>query len=426
METPGDKPEVKQLYKVVLKKAPDPNQAAEVILRRMPSLDEDRIRILLESLPAEIVSDLDALYAEDLVGALREIGADAEKRVILSTVICKNHPGQLGKTQCMVCGKPICAECIKVGKGQRLCVEHSGADRPKIPSAFPWVRLILLLILAGVGAYAYYTTTKARAPFDFSRPYKLAIVAFSVDSPENWRIYFNEFNKDSGAPYSDLANHTIHDMTGWFQREYERYGKKGKLDQAIEIEIFGPFDAAEPPPDPPSPDQDIFNRYLTWKKFKSYFTGIDGTNNINTAKFDGVLYVRFMKDNFGGLLESYASKKANIGLVQCYLDPNAIDQNIMVVLHEFFHLINAQDHYDADNNPIKPEGLPDPFADTPYPQTYADVMAGRIATGEGESRDIMGLRDLRVNIYTAHEIGWIEEQQFIDITTVSHKIPSLD
>lgn len=423
MESPENKPEQKPRYRVILKSAPDPDQAAEVILRRV-RMDEDRVRGIVRSLPAEVATNMDPLYADDLAGALREIGGEAEKKIIPSSVICSRHPDQRGRSMCMVCGNVICNECIKEADGQRLCAEHSGADKPELPSTFPWVKVVLLLILVGVGAFAWYTITKPREPFPFDRPYKLAIVGFMVDLPEQWRKVVNEFQKDSNSEYVDLQNHTLPHMTGWFQREYERYG--GQLEQALEIEIFGPFDEMDVPPPPPSEDQSFFDRYIQWRKLKDHFRKLNTRHKLDLSDFDGVIYINFVEGGFDEFLESWAVRRYNIGLVNCYLNKSLIETNIMIVLHETFHLLNAKDHYDINGNPTAPEGFADPFTDPVYPQLYADIMAGRIATDVDESTGIYGLMQLRANIYTAYEVGWIEEEDFINITTVTKMVPSLE
>jgi len=410
-------------YRVILKQAPDPAKAAEVILQRAGG-DEQHVNRLVNSLPVQIATDLDPLRAEDLAGALRAIGADTEKRLIPSSVTCSDHEGQPGRSVCLVCGEVVCQICMKEAKGQPLCLEHSGQDKPDIPIAFPWVRVILLLILIGVGAYGYYVLIiKERTPFTWDRPYRLAVVGFMVELPDEWRGFINKFRADTGREYIDMENHTLPDMVGWFQREYERYG--GSMPQALELEIFGPFDEMEPPPEPPLSEQKIIDRFLQWFKFKDHFKKFDGRHKLELGEFDGVIYVQFVNGPFDGFLESWASKRENIALVNCYLSVDMIEQDIMIVLHEFFHLVNAKDHYDEDLNVKIPEGLPEPFADPLYPQRFADIMAGRIADDESMSREIMSLSEVRVNIYTAREVGWISDESFEQMIT-NHEIISLE
>jgi len=410
-------------YRVIVKKVGDIDAAARVAARRAGG-EAEKYRALLMSLPAEVATNLDALYAEDLAGALRETGADAEKKLIPSSVLCSTHPGQPGRSFCLVCGKVVCAQCIKEGGGNPLCAEHSGKQREKLPSTFPWVRVILLLVLAGVGLYAYHVITKAREPFPFDRPYKLAVVGFMVELPSQWRLFIENFQKDTGREYVDLRNHTLPDITGWFQREYERYG--GTLSQAVTLDIYGPFNLMEPPPEPPAPDQSFFDRFLQWQKFKRYFKNFNEQHNINSDDYDGVIYVQFVEGRFDEFTESWASREANIALVNVFLNRDMVEQDIMIVLHEFFHLLNAKDHYDQRGLPKVPEGLADPFQEPLYPQDYADVMAGRVAVSESEAREIIGLSELRTNVYTAHEVGWIPDEEFQGIVSGAMSAPPLD
>ena len=424
MEIPGSKPPPEQTgkYRVILKEAPDLKRAAEVIVRRT-GVNEGAVYITIRKLPAEVATNLDPLYAEDLAGSLRDIGAVAEKRIIPSSVVCSIHFGQPGRALCAVCGKVLCKACIDDADGQTLCAEHSGKNKEPIPSTFPWIRITLLLVLIGVGVYAYITLTKARAPFPWNRPYRLAVVGFMVDLPESWRTYVETFNKETGTQYIDMKNHTLPDAAGWFQREYTRYG--GSLPQALELKIFGPFNEDMPPPPPPTIDMQFFQRYTQWKRFKNYFIDLNKRHELKLDDFDGVLYVEFVQGSFDKFLESWASKSANIGLVQCFLNEGMIEQNIMIVTHEFFHLINAQDHYDQNGNPKDPEGLANPFQEPLFPQNYADIMAGRVATDANSSREIIGLSEVRVNIYTAHEVGWIADEAFQEMLK-SRQIPALE
>ncbi len=410
-------------YRVIVKKADNLDDAARAAARRTGA-DVEKMRGLLMSLPAEVATNLDALYAEDLAGALRETGADAEKKLIPSSVMCETHKDQPGRSFCLVCGKVVCRQCIKDGGGQPLCAEHSGKQKEKLPSTLSWFRIVLLLVLIGVGVYAYHVITKAREPFPFDRPYKLAVVGFMIDLPSQWKAFINKFQEESGKEYYDLRNHTLPDLTGWFQKEYERYG--GTLPRAVELDIYGPFDVMKEPPDPPTSDQSFFDRFIQWRKFKRHFEKLNEKHDINADNYDGIIYVRFVRGKFNEFTESWASRQENMALVNAFVQRDMVEQDIMIVLHEFFHLLNAKDHYNRQGLPKIPQGLADPYKEPLYPQDYADVMAGRVAINENEAREIVGLSELRANIYTAHEVGWVPEEEFLKITSNKAPAPLLD
>ncbi len=409
-------------YRLIVKEAPDHAQVAQVIAQRVGG-SENHILGLLRSLPAQVATDLDPLYAEDLAGALREIGVIAEKKIIPSSVTCSEHPSQPGRATCLVCGKVVCTLCMKEADGQPLCAEHSGKEKYDVPSTFSWLRLTILLIFIGSGFLAYHLITRERGPFTWDRPYKIAVVGFMVDLPTKWQPFIIKFQEETGKGYIDLRNHTLPDLVGWFQREYERYG--GRMPQAVELEIFGPFDEVSSPPEPPTADQPLFDRLSQLWRFKSHSRKFSQRHDLKLDDFDGVLYVQFVTSDFEGFTENWLHRKLNTAIVNCYVNQDLIEQDIMIVMHEFFHLLSAKDHYDQNFNPINPDGLANPFLDPPYPQDFADIMTGRVAEAEDSSRNIIGISDLRVNIYTAHEIGWISDEDFQQMID-TQQIPALE
>lgn len=396
------------LYQLVVTKATDPDAVAKYLAQRLGRPFPD-IRKLVVMAPAMVAENLKPLEAEDLAGNIRALGASAEKRLIPSSVPCSFHIDKRGRSLCQVCGKAICPQCIKEAKGKPICPECTGeATKIKIP--FPWFRLVLILMLIGAGVLAYFVITRERAKFAWDRPYKLAVVGFMIELPSEWRTFVDQFNQHTGTQYIDLRNHTLPDMVGWFQREYQRYG--GTLSKPVELTILGPFDETEPPP--PAPLEGSFlDRFMKYREFVAYFKKFNNTHQLNLDTYDGVVYVQFVPGRFDGFLESYASRRDRIGLANCYLDPVLVETDIMIIMHEFAHLLNAKDHYDPTNGlPVFPQGFVTPFDEPPYPQRYAELMAGRIPVDQNYAKEIVALRDIRLGIYTAHEIGWITDEQF--------------
>lgn len=402
-----EKPQPTARYKVMLLKALKPDETAQFLSQRLGIPTEEAVKLVAMA-PIAVADNLDPLFAEDLVVSLKGVGANAEKRIIPSSVNCPFHKDQPGKAVCRICGKVICALCLKAGKGQPLCPDCRG-EKEEIKVPFPWFRLIIFLILIGVAGYAYYIITKERAKFPWDRPYKLAVVGFMVELPAEWHDFIVKFNEEVGKEYVDLRNHTLPDMVGWFQREYERYG--GTMNPALELTIFGPFDEMEAPPAPPSLNMKFLDRFFEYRKFKEYFRKFNQRHQLDLSQFDGVIYVQFVPGTFDTFLESYASRRDNIALVNCFLDINMVETDIMIVIHEFMHLLNAQDHYGENMQPTYPQGFVGPFEKPLYPQKYAEIMAGSIPVSDNKFEVLRALKDLRVGIYTAYEIGWINEMQ---------------
>jgi hypothetical protein len=81
--------------------------------------------------------------------------------------------------------------------------------------------------------------------------------------------------------------------------------------------------------------------------------------------------------------------------------------NQMIVAHELLHTLGATDKYDpATNLPVFPIGFANPERNPLYPQTKAELMAGRIPINAGAAEVPHSLDAVVVGASTAFEIGW--------------------
>lgn len=81
---------------------------------------------------------------------------------------CLNHPGIPAKTNCAVCGKPVCKECITAKKFcSAQCAASAAVSRDsgennrnrELKKSGSWVRptaILLILAMLGFCAYHYY------------------------------------------------------------------------------------------------------------------------------------------------------------------------------------------------------------------------------------------------------------------------------
>lgn len=396
-------------FQVVVLSAPDPEAIGEVVSKRTGRPLEYCIR-MVKSAPAVVATDMDGLYAEDMVGMIKARGGDAEKRLILSSQLCLFHENQPGKALCQICSKIICSICIKEADGTAICPDCSGESK-KIKIPFPWARLIVFLLIIGAGAYGYLMLNKKRDPWMWERPFKLAVVGVYEEFQNVKSLALaKDFFQDPGQEYNDLRTHTLPDMAGWFQREYERYG--GELDPAIELTFDNPvIKSMKHPPDPPPVDMKFFDRFFEYRGFKKFFEGLAANEEYDLSGYDGVIWIHFVEaKQFEQFTESWSSRNDNMSVVKCYTNPGTIETNIMIVLHEFAHLVGAEDHYDPESGfPTNPEGLVEPFSETPYAQNYGELMAGRIPGSEGQADLVRALMNLRLGLYTAYEMGLVDE-----------------
>jgi hypothetical protein len=71
-----------------------------------------------------------------------------------------------------------------------------------------------------------------------------------------------------------------------------------------------------------------------------------------------------------------------------------------------FHTLGASDKYDAEGNPIYPEGYADPGDAPRYPQHAAELMAGRRAVSPDHAEIPDSLERCVIGPKTAYEIHW--------------------
>jgi hypothetical protein len=72
------------------------------------------------------------------------------------------------------------------------------------------------------------------------------------------------------------------------------------------------------------------------------------------------------------------------------------------------HTLGATDRYEpGTNRPLYPEGFADPDAVPLYPQSRAEIMAGRIPVSETAAEIPTGMHEVMIGTKTAREINWI-------------------
>lgn len=107
------------------------------------------------------------------------------------------------------------------------------------------------------------------------------------------------------------------------------------------------------------------------------------------------------------LPHSTALAKGRVGLVNVFASKKYAHQNNVIIAHEMLHTVGATDKYDLQSNqPRFPDGFAEPNKQPLYPQTYAELMGGRIPNTEAKSTIPLSLEDALVGSATAKEIGW--------------------
>jgi hypothetical protein len=107
------------------------------------------------------------------------------------------------------------------------------------------------------------------------------------------------------------------------------------------------------------------------------------------------------------LSHSTALHKGRIGRVNLFGEKNYAKQNLVILAHELLHTLTASDKYDLVTNlPIYPDGFAEPDKSPQYPQTFAELMGGRVPINETQADIPKSLSQTLIGPKTAREIGW--------------------
>ena len=191
------------------------------------------------------------------------------------------------------------------------------------------------------------------------------------------------------------------DIEAFFAREAPRYGVK--LAQPVHIELY-PEGAKLPPLLPPgSGALGIVWWSLKVRWFAARAAAVPGRAPSHIRLF--VLY--HDPATLDRVPDSHGLQKGLIGIVYAFADRSLATRNDIVIAHELLHTVGASDKYDlATGAPLFPDGFADPQAQPLYPQSDAEIMAGRRALS-AQSFEMPGsLRNVVVGPATALEIRW--------------------
>ena len=99
--------------------------------------------------------------------------------------------------------------------------------------------------------------------------------------------------------------------------------------------------------------------------------------------------------------------KGLIGVVYAFAAPEMNGENDVVIAHELLHTVGATDKYDLDDDaPRFPDGYGDPQRSPLYPQSAAELMAGRRMLSPTGWEQASSLEECVIGPATALEIRW--------------------
>jgi hypothetical protein len=245
---------------------------------------------------------------------------------------------------------------------------------------------VLLYVLLFVAVGSYLSHARAR---DWDRPLWVNVYVVAADGAPETHTYIDQVSIDEFTP-----------IETFFAAQGRRYGLP--LEQPFHFNLVG---AAEAPPEAPTDagllGTIVWSLSMRWRVAKLNWRN-DGPSP------DLVLFVMFHDPSSARIAErSTALSKGLIAVAHVFAARSARSRNGMVIAHELLHTLDASDKYDAaTNQPLYPIGYAEPDRRPLYPQTKAELMAGRIPVTPADAR-IPGLADAVVGPATALEIGWM-------------------
>jgi len=159
------------------------------------------------------------------------------------------------------------------------------------------------------------------------------------------------------------------------------------------------------PPAPPAVNGQLLDIILWSLKFRWFGWGHQPEVGV---PIDIKLYLLYHDPSqHRHLLHSTALHKGRIGRVNLFADHRQHATNTVIIGHELLHTLSASDKYDLSTSlPLFPQGYAEPYAQPLYPQSMAEVMAGKVPQAAHKARMAKSLDEAVIGRPTAREIGW--------------------
>jgi hypothetical protein len=245
--------------------------------------------------------------------------------------------------------------------------------------------LILLLILLVVAVRAWQDRSLATS---WRTPLWVGIFPIPADDSAVTAQYIARLQQ---ADFSDIE--------AFFAAQAPRFGRD--IAQPVRIVLY-PASNELPPLLPPGAGP----IGIAWwsLKLRWYAAHVDIREAPPTIR----LFVLFHDPaRLAALPDSHGMQKGLVGVVHVFADRQLAGSNDVVIAHELLHTLGATDKYVLGSGaPIFPQGFAEPDAHPRYPQSKAEIMAGRLPLSPTEFVMPGSLSQVVVGPMTAAEIRW--------------------
>lgn len=193
------------------------------------------------------------------------------------------------------------------------------------------------------------------------------------------------------------------DIEHFFSDQAASYGVQ--IERPFGLRIAGQVDSSLPPvPD----DRGVLSAIVFSLRMRWFVTRLHWKTDGAAANI--TMFVVYHDSGSNAVLDrSTALRKGMIGVANVFSSRSARRSNEVVIAHELLHTLGATDKYDlATLQPTYPIGFADPDRLPLYPQSRAELMAGRIPVDASHAGIPESLDSVMVGPATALEILWID------------------
>lgn len=355
-----------------LRVAASESMSAALALSRAMRVTPREVLLLLRA-PVVLPCDFSPEAAASLVQSLGQLHVAAEVvNAPPSAGRCESHPSLTNDAQCERCRKSVCPLC------QPLC--HACAASAE--RARRWKRLrvaVLLLVLGGVGAFAFVKQRAQASRHSWLRPLKVTVVLVSPQP----------VSTEEQQAWADGATRLEH----WFTAEAAR--NHVKLEAPVTVTLAPQVVVAEAPSPPASTGEWLADSRAALE-FRSQLEALAPSTG-------DVRVIVALRPHGAHRVEGVGEASGSVGVVDGTLGDTKVTLELIAVAHEVMHLLGARDGYDENGHAL-PRGIVEP--DVGFPQRFAEVMVGEVPLREAAGRVPETLDEVRVGEVTAKEIGW--------------------
>ena len=191
-------------------------------------------------------------------------------------------------------------------------------------------------------------------------------------------------------------------IDAFFARHAHEYGVK--LTDPVQVTLYTAV--AKRPPSPPA-GGGVLSAVL-WSLSLRYYAARSAVVASGAAPAIRIFVVYHDPALTPRVPHSAGLDKGLIGVAHLFALARMTGSNNVVVAHELLHTLGATDKYDpATDAPVFPNGYGDPSQLPRFPQTSAEIMAGRIALSPTTQEMPESLDSCRIGRATATEISWL-------------------